>query len=216
VLGLRLGRVGEALSILCVGAHSDDLELGCGGTLLGLLERHPGSRVTWIVCSGHGRRADEARASAAEWLVGAGSTDVRVLAFRESFFPHEGAALKSAFEDLKPCSPDLIFTHCGADKHQDHRVVSELTWNTFRNHLVLEYEIPKFDGDLGAPQLFQPIPEATVKRKCEHLRRHFVSQRDRHWFDDDLFRGLMRIRGMECQSPTRFAEAYYVRKLVLD
>jgi LmbE family N-acetylglucosaminyl deacetylase len=215
VIGLTLAPRGAPLSILCLGAHSDDLEIGCGGTLRVLLERHPDSRVTWVVWSGAGARADEARASATEWLEGI-RLDVRVAGFRESFFPHHGAALKEAFEELKTCRPDLVFTHHGGDAHQDHRIVSELTWNTFREHLILEYEIPKFDGDLGRPQVFQPLSEETVRDKCEHLRRHFASQRNRAWFDDDLFRAVMRIRGMECQSPTRFAEAYYVRKLVLS
>lgn len=215
MIELRLARAGQPLSILCLGAHSDDLEIGCSGTLLALLDRHPGSRVTWVVWSGNDERAAEARGSAEEWLRGAGQADIRVFSFRESFFPHEAASLKTAFEALKSTAPDLVFTHHGGDKHQDHRVVSDLTWNTFRDHSILEYEIPKYDGDLGSPQLFQPLPEERVARKCDHLRRHFGSQRGRHWFDDELFRGLMRIRGMECHSPTRFAEAFYVRKLVL-
>jgi LmbE family N-acetylglucosaminyl deacetylase len=216
VIELKLGRAGAPLSILCLGAHSDDIEIGCAATLLALLEDHPGSRVAWAVFSGSAARADEARASAAALLAAAASRELRVHAFRESYFPSEWAAIKARFDELGALAPDVVFTHHSGDKHQDHRVISELTWNTFRNQLVLEYEIPKFDGDLGSPQVFHAASEALVRRKCEHLREHFPSQRSRAWFDDDLFRGLMRIRGVECQSPTRFAEAFYVRKLLLS
>jgi LmbE family N-acetylglucosaminyl deacetylase len=202
--------------VLAIGCHADDIELGCGGTLLSLVERRPELEVTWLVLGAEGARADEARASADAFLEGAGAKTVIVEGFRDGFFPYLGPAVKDRFEELKrDLSPDLIFTHVGIDLHQDHRLVSELTWNTFRNHLILEYEIPKYDADLTAPNLYVPLSEELVRRKVELLLEHFPSQRDKHWFTEDLFRGLMRLRGMEASSPTRFAEAYRCRKLVL-
>ncbi len=203
------------LHLLCVGAHADDIEIGCGGTLLTLLARHPGTRVTWVVFGARGARADEARASAAEFLAQAGSHDVRVLDFEESFFPHHGAEIKRAFETLKDVRPDAVLCHTRHDLHQDHRLLAELAWNTFRDHLVLEYEIPKYDGDLGQPGVFVPLDAAVCHRKCELLRKHFATQRDRHWFDDELFLALLRVRGMECRSPSGYAEAFHGRKLVI-
>jgi LmbE family N-acetylglucosaminyl deacetylase len=203
------------LRLLCVGAHADDIEIGCGGTLLTLLARHPGTHVTWVVFGARGARADEARASAAEFLAQAGGHEVRVHDFEESFFPHHGAEIKRAFEALKDARPDAVFTHTRHDLHQDHRVLAELTWNTFRDHLVLEYEIPKYDGDLGQPGVFVPLHADVCRRKCDLLRKHFVTQRDRHWFDDELFLALLRVRGMECRSPSGYAEAFHGRKLVI-
>ena len=202
--------------VLAIGCHADDVELGCGGTLLSLVERRPDLEVTWLVLGAEGARADEARASAAAFLEGAATKTVVVEGFRDGFFPYLGPAVKDRFEELKrEMSPDLIFTHAGIDLHQDHRLVSELTWNTFRNHLILEYEIPKYDADLTAPNVYVPLSEELVRRKVELLLEHFPSQREKHWFTEDLFRGLMRLRGMEASSPTRFAEAYRCRKLVL-
>jgi LmbE family N-acetylglucosaminyl deacetylase len=203
--------------VLAIGCHADDIEVGCGGTLLQLAERHPDLQVFWLVLSADGVRADEARAGAAVFLAGVSTAPTIVVeAFRDGFFPYAGEALKERFEQLKTeVSPDVIFTHAGNDLHQDHRLVAELTWNTFRDHLILEYEIPKWDADLAAPNVYVPLRDDVVERKVEFLLEHFPSQRTKHWFTDDLFRGLMRLRGMEAASPSRFAEAFRCRKLVL-
>jgi LmbE family N-acetylglucosaminyl deacetylase len=203
--------------VLAIGCHSDDIEIGCGGTLLALLARNPEVEVTWLVLSAEGERADEARESAAAFLSGAKQAPRVILeSFRDSFFPYTGGDVKEAFERLKPeVSPQLVLTHASSDLHQDHRLVSELTWNTFRNHLILEFEIPKYDGDLGSPNVFVPLEGSVVDRKIELLLERFGSQRSRHWFTDDVFRGLMRIRGMEANSPTGYAEAFRCRKLQL-
>ncbi len=213
-LSLQPG-AGSALQILCLGAHSDDIEIGCGGAMLTLLGAYPGSRVRWVVFSGVAERAAEARASAGDFLAAAGERDVRTLDFRESFFPHDGAAIKSAFESLTDFQPDLIFTHRGQDRHQDHRLIAELTWNTFRNHLILEYEIPKYDGDLASPHAFIALDAEVCREKCRLLQKHFASQATRHWFDEELFLGLMRMRGMESRSPSGYAEGFDARKLVI-
>ena len=206
----------SAARVLAIGCHADDVEIGCGGTILALAARRPDLEVTWLVLGAEGARADEARSSAAAFLGGAAKSEIVVEGFRDGFFPYLGPALKDRFEQLKgEVLPDLIFTHVGIDLHQDHRLVSELTWNTFRDHLILEYEVPKYDADLAAPNVYVPLSDEIVGRKVELLREHFPSQRDKHWFTDDLFLGLMRIRGMEAAAPTRFAEAFRCRKLVL-
>jgi LmbE family N-acetylglucosaminyl deacetylase len=199
--------------VLAIGCHSDDIEIGCGGTLLALTRSHPSLKVSWVVLSAVGERADEARESAAAFLADAESADVSVFQHRESFLPYVGAEVKETFESLKAVRPDVVFTHSRDDLHQDHRLACELTWNTFRDHLVLEYEIPKYDGDLGVPNVFVPLDEALVEEKLRLVREHFTSQAGRHWFDDELFRGLMRMRGME--SAVRYAEAFTCRKLRL-
>jgi LmbE family N-acetylglucosaminyl deacetylase len=202
--------------VLAIGCHADDIELGCGGTMLQLAARTD-VEVTWFVLGAEGARADEARASASAFLAGASpASRIIVGDFRDGFLPYDGGAVKERFEQLKgDVSPDVIFTHTGIDLHQDHRLVSELTWNTFRDHLILEYEIPKWDADLQAPNVYVPLAEELVDRKVELLLEHFPSQRAKHWFTDDLFRALMRLRGMEACSPSRFAEAFRCRKLVL-
>ncbi len=214
MLTLPLAPDRGTLRILAIGCHSDDVEIGCGGTILSLLEARPDVHLTWVVLSATGARAAEARASATAFLSGAASTDVRVYEFRESFLPWVGAEAKEAFEELKDVTPDLVFTHTRHDLHQDHRLACELTWNTFRDHLILEYEIPKYDGDLGAPNVFVPLAGHIVERKVSLLREHFVSQSGKHWFDDELFRGLVRVRGME--AATTYAEAFTCRKIMLD
>jgi len=203
-------------TVLCLGAHCDDIEIGCGGTLVELQQRHPGVQFVWVLFSGEDVRERETRA-AAQALMGTGANlKVAVHKFRGSYFPHCASDIKDAFETMrKEVKPDLIFTHYLTDRHQDHRVLSELTWNTFRSHAVLEYEIPKYDGDLAHPGVFVPLPAATVERKINTLMECFASQRDHQWFDPELFRGLMRLRGIECNSPTRYAEAFHARKLVL-
>lgn len=215
VLKLDLDRRGDRpLRVVAIGSHADDLEIGCGGTLLALAERHPAMEVRWIVLSAKGHRADEARASAESLLDGA-EVAVELCEFRDGFFPHEIGAIKEFFEQVKwGPDPDLIFTHYGEDRHQDHQTVSELTWNTFRDHLILEYEVPKYDGDFGAPNFFVELSEATCQRKVDHLLEHFGSQANKHWFTEDLFFATLRIRGMEARSRTRFAEAFYARKLL--
>ena len=208
-------RVDTLKRILCVGAHSDDIEIGCGGTLLTLIEANPALEVMWVVFSAEGSRAAEGRASAGAFLAGAASAAVVIKDFRGSFFPVEYERIKEFFETLKSFRPDLILTHYRDDRHQDHRVLSDLAWNTFRSHIILEYEIPKYDGDFGIPNVFVPVTEAHCQRKCDLLLTHFPSQAGRHWFTRELFMATARIRGMECDSPTQYAEAFYGRKLLL-
>jgi LmbE family N-acetylglucosaminyl deacetylase len=214
-LGLR-GGSSAPLRILCLGAHSDDIEIGCGATVLRLLADHPGSTIHWVVFSTNEAREREARASAADFTAGAAEARVVTKTFRESFFPAVWSDIKVFFEEVKrESAPDLVLSHHHADLHQDHRVVAELTWNTFRSHLVLEYEIPKYEGDLGKPNFFVPVPRATADRKVDLLMRHFQTQGVRGWFRPDTFHGLMSIRGVECQAPEARAEAFHARKLVL-
>jgi len=216
MLPLTLGASARApLSILCVGAHADDIEIGCGGTLLTLLEERPAVRVHWVVMSGHGARAGEARRSARRILRGARAATVQIEDFRDGFLPYEGAAVKEVFERLKPLNPDVIFTHFRHDLHQDHRVVCDLTWNTFRDHTVLEYEVPKYDGDLAHPNIFVPISDRIRRRKIRLLMSAFPSQSRKRWYSPATFEGLMRIRGIECAAPDGYAEAFHGRKLVM-
>jgi LmbE family N-acetylglucosaminyl deacetylase len=204
------------LEVLCLGAHSDDLEIGCSGSLLSLLAGRPRARVTWVVFSAPGARADEARAGAEAVLGDAADTRVWLHEFRDGFFPYVGAELKEIFEKLKQAvEPDLVFTHTRHDLHQDHRLVNELTWNTWRDHAILEYEIPKYDGDLGAPNVFVPLSAEVCERKLALLMRCFSSQRSKHWFSEETFRSLLRLRGLECRAPSGYAEAFHGRKLRL-
>lgn len=201
-------------SILCIGAHSDDIEIGCGGTMLHLIDANPGVSVYWVVLAGSGIRGEEAQISAELFLAKAKKKQIVLKEFRDGFFPYQGGAVKEYFESLKKeVTPDLIFTHTRNDLHQDHRQVCELTWNTFRDNLIVEYEIPKYDGDLGSPNCFVPLSAATVDRKIEILTTAFATQRGKHWFTDEMFRALLRIRGMEC-AHAGYAEAFYIRKLV--
>jgi LmbE family N-acetylglucosaminyl deacetylase len=214
VLTLQPGQPLERL--LAIGAHSDDIEIGCAGTLLRLQQEHPGVDVYWMVMSGHGERREEAHASASALLANAAHHQIRIESFRDGFLPYEGAAVKDCFEQVKAeFQPDLILTHYGKDAHQDHRLVSELTWNTFRDHLILEFEIPKYDGDLGQPNFFVRLDEPTIQAKVDHLLTHFPSQLGRRWFAADLFRSLTRLRGMESNAASGHAEAFYTRKLAL-
>jgi LmbE family N-acetylglucosaminyl deacetylase len=200
--------------VLAIGAHSDDLEIGCGGTVLALARENPGLAVDWVVLAADGGRGDEARRCAEVLLAEAGERSVEVHGFRDGYLPHSAAEVKDAFEALKTRpAPDLVLTHTRDDLHQDHRLVCELTWNTFRDHLILEYEIPKWDGDVGRPNLYVPLDEDVVEEKLELLGQHFDTQRGKHWYDMEVFRGLMRIRGMECRSPSGYAEAFVARKL---
>jgi LmbE family N-acetylglucosaminyl deacetylase len=211
---LQLATVGEHLSVLCLGAHSDDIEIGAGATLLSLIERGVQLDVHWCVLNGTGEREKEARASAADFLRGATKARVEINSFQDGFFPEHGGAIKSWFEMLKSrVNPDIIFTHYRDDAHQDHRQVCRLTWNTFRDHCIVEYEVPKWDGDLGQPNVYVPVSAATLTRKIELLNEHFGSQRSKQWFDAETFLGLARLRGMECRAPERYAEAFFARKL---
>ncbi|MEM8608832.1 MAG: PIG-L deacetylase family protein [Myxococcota bacterium] len=209
-------RPGEPLRVLCLGAHSDDIEIGCGATLLQLLKSRPDTEVDWVVFTSRAEREKEARAAAMAFLENAGKSRVTVFDFEDGFLPYHGERVKRCFEELKStCDPDLIFTHYEGDRHQDHRLLNELTWNTFRAHAVFEYEIPKYDGDLGRPTVYVPLSADALDRKVALLLEHYETQRDKHWFDEQTFRALCRIRGMECRSPSGYAEAFYVRKLVV-
>jgi LmbE family N-acetylglucosaminyl deacetylase len=213
---LQFAEPGDRLSVLCLGAHSDDIEIGTGATLLSMMDRGIHLQVHWCVLSGVGEREREAKASAADFLSRAASAEIEVLPFKDGFFPEQGDAIKTWFERLKPrTNPDLIFTHYRDDAHQDHRQVCRLTWNTFRDHSILEYEIPKWDGDLGQPNLYVPASAEALRRKIELLNVHFGSQRSKQWFDSELFLGLARLRGMECRARERYAEAFFARKLTV-
>jgi LmbE family N-acetylglucosaminyl deacetylase len=202
--------------VLCLGAHCDDIEIGCGGTVLRLVQTGLAQRVTWVVFSSDERRAREAEACAERILTGVPSVDVRVQAFRDGFFPYQGGEIKEYFENLKRLvSPDVIFTHYRDDRHQDHRVISDLTWNTFRDHAILEYEVPKYDGDLGSPNVFVELTEPRCREKVEILMKSFQSQADKTWFSEDVFLALLRLRGMECHASSGYAEGFYGRKVVI-
>lgn len=210
---LSLPEKKKPLNVLCLGAHCDDIEIGCGATLLKLAEDRPSLSVTWVVFSFNELRAAEAKASAARFLAGNVTSDVRLHDFRNGYFPYIGTEIKDQFEALKKeVDPDVIFTHYKNDLHQDHRVIGELTWNTFRDHLIMEYEIPKYDGGLGSPNAFVSIPEFFVNQKLDILLECFPSQLNRGWFERSTFEGLMRLRGVECNAHSGYAEAFYSRK----
>jgi LmbE family N-acetylglucosaminyl deacetylase len=214
---LELASPRSRLSVLFLGAHSDDIEIGVGATILSLIARGADLDIMWCVLSGGPQRQAEARASAAEFLAGCSHIEVEILGFRDGYFPQQGEQIKGWFETLKTRrNPDLIFTHYRNDAHQDHREVSRTTWNTFRDNLILEYEIPKWDGDLGQPNAFVPVTLSAIERKIALLECHFKSQHSKHWYDLETFRGLARIRGNECRAPERYAEAFYARKLSLS
>jgi LmbE family N-acetylglucosaminyl deacetylase len=204
-------------TVLCLGAHSDDIEIGCGGSILRLLAEYEDLNVWWVVLSGNLSRQQEAQKSAEHFLQGAKQAKILLKDFRDGYFPYEGAAVKDSFEELKQqISPDLIFTHCKHDLHQDHRLSNELTWNTWREHLILEYEIPKYDGDLGTPNFFVHLDEAVCQQKVKAILRHFYSQKNKNWFNEETFFALMRLRGIESRAPGKYAEAFYCRKIILE
>ncbi len=200
----------QSLRILCLGAHSDDIEIGCGATILSLAEAYPAAQFQWVVFSALGERRQEALASAQAFLRGCSQPRICTHDFRDGFFPSNHSTIKEEFEKLKEFSPHLILTHCREDLHQDHRVICELTWNTFRRHLIWEYEIPKYDGDLGRPNFFVPAQERHCRMKIDYLMRYFGTQRPKHWFSEETFLALMRLRGIE--SASSYAEAFYCRK----
>lgn len=217
MIGLRLDQQPtKPLEILCLGAHSDDIEIGCGGTVLQLAQQYPGCTFHWVVFSALGIRETEAQLSAGLFAESAAVQSPILKNFRDGFMPFVGGEVKAVLEELKSIvSPDLIFTTSRKDAHQDHRLVAELTWNTFRDHLILEYEIPKYDGDLGQPNVFVPLEPEIYERKISHVIQAFQSQHAKRWFERSTFLSLMRLRGMECNAPSGHAEAFYCRKLVL-
>jgi LmbE family N-acetylglucosaminyl deacetylase len=217
MMPLGLGRAGAPLSVLCLGAHSDDIEIGAGGTLLTLIAESAELDVLWCVMSGSVARKTEAENAARDFLAGTRSHRIEVQSFKDGSFPAEYEGIKAWFEDLKTrAKPDLILTHRRDDRHQDHREICQHTWSTFRNHTILEYEIPKWDGDIGQPNAYVPLRADVLNRKIELLMKHFGTQRSKAWFDDEVFRGLARLRGMECVAPERYAEAFVARKLALS
>ncbi len=209
--------VHRGMKILCLGSHCDDIEIGCGGTLLSILKKFKDTSVYWVIFSSDALREKEARSSADIFLKQAGSKTIKIEKFRNGFFPYNGGEIKDYFEDLKEkFIPDLIFTHYRKDLHQDHRTISELTWNTFRNHFILEYEIPKYDGDFGSPNLFVNLEPSICNCKINVILDSYKTQREKHWFTEELLLALLRIRGMECASSTSYAEGFYSRKSLIS
>lgn len=201
--------------ILCLGAHCDDIEIGCGGTVLKLSENYDNITIYWVVFSSNEQRKKEATVSASKFLESVQTKKILVENFRDGFLPFYGMEVKDCFEQLKKeFSPDIIFTHYRDDRHQDHRLISDLTWNTFRNHLILEYEIPKYDGDFGIPNFFVHLDESFCRRKIQYIQNAFQSQNNKQWFTEETFRSILRIRGIESNSPSQYAEAFYCRKIV--
>ena len=204
------------LRILCLGAHCDDIEIGCGGAILKLLGTYKRTVVDWVVFSSEQQRASEARESASMFLREAESKNVVIKSFTNSFFPYIGGEIKRFFEELKrEVSPDLVFTHYRNDLHQDHRIISELSWNSFRDHMILEYEIPKYDGDLASPNSFVHLDDSIARRKITYIMESFRSQRTKQWFDEQTFLSILRLRGVESNAPGRYAEGFYCRKTIL-
>jgi LmbE family N-acetylglucosaminyl deacetylase len=204
-------------TVLCIGAHADDIEIGCGGTMLEMLAACPSLKVYWVVLSAAGPRHGEALQSAERFLEAACEREIMIEGFRDSYFPYEGTAVKDFMQRLrKIVSPDLVFTHRREDMHQDHRLVAELTWNAFRDHLILEYEIPKYEGDLGTANVLTPLSQPTCRRKIETIVDSFPSQQDKPWFSPDTLWALLRLRGVECHSPSSLAEGFYCRKAIFS
>jgi LmbE family N-acetylglucosaminyl deacetylase len=215
MMPLQLQTKGARLKVLCLGAHSDDIEIGCGGAILRIAEQYPDCEFHWVVFNAIGQRESEARRAAA-LFAGARLKGPLLKTFEDGFMPFVGSEVKAVFEnELKQLSPDLVFTHNGNDAHQDHRLICQLTWNTFREHFILEYEIPKYDGDMGRPSVFVPLEKELCQKKVDYLMDAFQSQQKKRWFQPDTFFSLMRLRGMECAAPSGYAEAFYCRKLVM-
>ena len=206
----------RAKRVLCLGAHCDDIEIGAGGTIRRLIESQPHLEVRWIVLAGEDPvRVKEAKKSAGLVLAGVRKSEISVYGFRDGFLPFQGEQVKETFEEIKAgFAPDIIFTHNDDDRHQDHRLVSQLTWNTWRDHTILEYEIMKYDGDLGRPNLYVPLSEELCREKIDRLLQAFPSQTKRQWFREEVFWALLRLRGIECNADTQLAEAFVARKIV--
>ncbi len=217
MLNLQLSDRGNgARKILCLGAHADDIEIGCGGTILRWLQEHDDLEFWWVVFSSDKKRKNEALKGADRFLRGTRKKTVAVESFRDGFFPYIGANIKEYFEALKNrVSPDIVLTHYRDDLHQDHRLISELTWNTFRRELILEYEIPKYDGDLGQPNLFAHLSAAVCRKKIDYVLDIYKTQTQKHWLTEDTLRALLRLRGVESCAAEKYAEAFYCRKLIL-
>jgi LmbE family N-acetylglucosaminyl deacetylase len=217
VMSISLARTeGFPLQVLCLGCHSDDIEIGCGGTILRLAQQYPGTMFHWVVFSAIGVREDEARRGALKFTEYGKLVGPLLKKFRDGYMPFSGSDLKNVFEELKSqVRPDLVLTHYRDDAHQDHRLVSRLTWNTFRDHVILEYEIPKYDGDLSQPNFYVPLPDSIYDKKVRYLMDVFESQRSKRWFQESTFLGLMRLRGVECNAQSGYAEAFHCRKVVL-
>ena len=216
MLKLNFNDTNHSISkVLCLGSHCDDIEIGCGGTILRLIENYPNIEFYWVVFSSNSQREPEAYQSANSFLKKAKAKTIVVKKFRDGFFPFIGIEIKEFFEQLKQdFTPDIVFTHYRHDLHQDHRLISELTWNSFRNHLILEYEIPKYDGDLGSPNFFVHLDEAICKNKTNYILDSFQSQKEKHWFTEETFLSILRLRGIESNAPGKYAEGFYCRKLV--
>jgi LmbE family N-acetylglucosaminyl deacetylase len=206
----------SARRLLCLGAHSDDIEIGCGGTILRWIREDPGLEVYWVVLSSNRERKKEASRSADLFLKGARKKKVFIETFRDGFFPYQGAEIKEYFEVIKKrVSPDIVLTHYRDDRHQDHRLVSDLTWNTFRREPILEYEIPKYDGDLGQPNFFVHLDETVCRKKIKNILDVFKTQAEKHWLSEDTLRAILRLRGVESHAEEKYAEAFYCRKMIL-
>jgi LmbE family N-acetylglucosaminyl deacetylase len=217
-LGLSSRRSGEPpLRLLLLGAHADDIEIGCGGAVLRLLAEHPGAEVRYVVFSASPVRASESRAAAADLAAGASRLIIDIHGFRDSFFPwDQPVRLKETIADLrKTFEPDIVFTHHRADLHQDHALIAQLSWTAFRDHLILEYEIPKYEGDLGAPNVYLPLDDAVARQKIDLILRHYATQVGKGWFRGETFEAIMRLRGIECNAPGGWAEAFHGRKILL-
>ncbi|QDL11555.1 PIG-L family deacetylase [Brasilonema octagenarum UFV-E1] len=201
--------------VLCLGAHCDDIEIGCGGTILRLIEKYPNLIFYWVVFSSNVQREKEAYNSANKFLEKVQNKKILIQEFQDGFLPFLGSEVKQFFEQLKrDYNPDIIFTHYRHDLHQDHRLISDFTWNTFRNHLILEYEIPKYDGDLGNPNFFVHLNPENYQNKVKHILESFPSQNSKEWFTEETFLSLLRLRGMESNAPSKYAEGFYCRKVV--
>lgn len=212
---LKLDFGNSLQQVLCLGAHSDDIEIGCGGTILNLIEMYPMVNITWVVFGATGEREKEALKSAENFLSFVTKKKIIVKGFKDGFFPYIGAEIKDYFEELKKeVNPDLILTHYRKDLHQDHRIISELTWNTFRNHSIWEYEIPKYDGDLGSPNLFVHLSKSICQQKIKHLMTYFQTQSNKQWFTEETFSAILRIRGIEANATEQYAEAFYCHKIL--
>lgn len=216
MVGVRFFEQKQKLKVLCLGAHADDIEIGCGGTVLRITEETKNAEICWTVFSGDDKRLNEAKKSAELFLENAHSKEIVVHKFRESYFPFIGDRIKDCLEKLKHgFSPDIIFTHYGHDAHQDHEMISRLTWSTFRDHFIMEYEIPKYDGDLSTPNLYVHLNESLVKKKIGLVLGNFLTQKEKPWFTEDTFRSILRLRGIESNSPSKYSEAFHCRKIVL-
>lgn len=208
---------GRRLEVLCIGAHCDDIEIGCGGILLTLQQRHADCRIHWLVLTSIPTRRAEAVAAAQALVRPSARGEVRICELPDGLLPAHFAEVKRHFEDLKrDIEPDIVFTHHGRDLHQDHSLVSQVTWQTFRDHLIWEYEVPKYDADLAAPNVYVPLPAGVATQKADLVMRSFPSQAGKSWFSADNLLAVMRLRGLECRAESGFAEAFHCRKLVFS